>query len=274
LGKISTSLKIIRKILRNPEILGGILDEEEIWTRRGFERGLPTVDRLDLSPDFNIDVNPHSFLYGTSLIDIALLKVLAKRYEKCRYFEIGTWRGESVVNVAEVAGECITVDLPVDELLERGIPRQYIESMGFFSASHPRIKHIHQNSKSLDIPSLGKFDLIFIDGDHTCEGVRNDTEVAFQLLRNPKSIIVWHDYGNGPEATCWSLLAGIIDGSPTSELSKIYHVSNTMCAAYLPDTYTTSFPPLYQKPNKIFKVRIDAERIKGRSEDGAMSSYE
>jgi hypothetical protein len=42
-------------------------------------------------------------------------------------------------------------------------------------------------------PLAKKFDFIFIDGDHSYEGVENDTLKAFKLLK-PGGVIMWHDY--------------------------------------------------------------------------------
>src|SRR5438552_3056351 len=74
--------------------------------------GLNTIDLLDLFPDFEEEVAPYTYLEGGSTaIDLALLKALAKTFQQCCYFEIGAWRGESVANVASVAKECISLSL-------------------------------------------------------------------------------------------------------------------------------------------------------------------
>ena len=39
------------------------------------------------------------------------------------------------------------------------------------------------------------YDLIFIDADHSYEGVRRDTELALPLVA-PTGYVVWHDYAN------------------------------------------------------------------------------
>ena len=36
-------------------------------------------------------------------------------------------------------------------------------------------------------------DLIFIDGGHTYELIKNDSELAFQMI-SKNGIIFWHDY--------------------------------------------------------------------------------
>lgn len=57
---------------------------------------------------------------------------------------------------------------------------------------------IQRNSRTLDYGMFVNPALVFIDGDHSYEGVKEDTELALEGLRNSKSeppkIIVWHDW--------------------------------------------------------------------------------
>ena len=41
--------------------------------------------------------------------------------------------------------------------------------------------------------SVGLFDAVFIDGDHSQKAVEHDTEMARKIVR-PGGIIIWHDY--------------------------------------------------------------------------------
>jgi predicted O-methyltransferase YrrM len=57
-----------------------------------------------------------------------------------------------------------------------------------------RIRQLYGDSKTLDYtPYVGKVDFVFIDADHTYDGVKSDTGKAFELLR-PGGVIVWDDY--------------------------------------------------------------------------------
>jgi hypothetical protein len=57
-----------------------------------------------------------------------------------------------------------------------------------------RIKQILKTAPELarTHPGFG-VDMVFIDGDHSYEGIKTDTETALRL--NPK-VIAWHDYSN------------------------------------------------------------------------------
>jgi hypothetical protein len=39
-------------------------------------------------------------------------------------------------------------------------------------------------------------DVVFVDGAHSAEYVRNDTDVALRLLKPTGGLILWHDYGS------------------------------------------------------------------------------
>ena len=159
--------RVLRSLSADPSNIWRIIDVEGEWRNRvigqhDLENGLPEIDLLDLVGDFRETVEPFTFLEGTSSpIDIGLLKALARRYSDCRYLEIGTWRGESVANVADVAKECVTVNLSEEQMRERSLPT--VKQV--FLRGLSNITRIEQDSKLLDFSSLGKFDLVFIDGD-------------------------------------------------------------------------------------------------------------
>jgi hypothetical protein len=224
---------------------------------------LPTIDWLDLFADFEETVEPYSFLEGGSLpSDLALLKGLARRRKVRTYFEIGTWRGESVANVATIAEECVSVRLSNDEMRRNGQSQQFIRAHGFFSNNLKNVTQVCENSRSLDYsPFAGNFDLVFIDGDHTYKGIRADTTNAFRLLRNDASIIVWHYYGFSTETVHWSVLAAILDGSPVGARAHLYHVSNTKCAIYIRENLNARSIEYPAIPNKVFTVKLTATKV-------------
>lgn len=224
---------------------------------------LPTIDLSDFMGVNDVMINPYSFLDGTSLItDIVLLKSLARNYENCNYLEIGSWRGESISNVATVAKKCTSVTLSDEEMRKMNFGEKFIEVHGIYSKNIENITTHYANSLTFDFNSLGeKFDLIFVDGDHTYDGVLSDTKKIFPLLKDKNSTIVWHDYGYSAETVRPSVLKAILDAIPTEKHKHLYHVSNTMSAIYCENiefkTYITAFPT---KPINNFKLQISIER--------------
>jgi hypothetical protein len=227
-------------------------------------KGLPTIDLLELFPNLDETVENYTFLEGTSRItDIVILKLLAKRFEKTRYLEFGTWRGESISNVATVAEECYSVSFSEKEMRDFGFEESAIKVGSFFSKNIPNVKHIAHNSQTYDFSKLEKqFDLVFVDADHKYEGVKIDTASAFKLLKNERSILVWHDIGKGlEELNNWEVLAGILDGAPDDEHRKnIYRISNSLCAIYINEKYKSSYPEHFV-PTKTFSVHLKAQKI-------------
>lgn len=263
MSKISKTFRAISLILRNPWLLNKVLDEDEFWRKKvekqfGFSQGLPVVRAEDIFGDFTETVEPFAFLDGGSLpTDLALLKKLARRVKDCSYFEIGTWRGESVANVAKVADDCYTLNLTGDEMKKMGLDQRYIDLHGFFSKKMPNITHIEANTLSFDFQSLSrKFDLVFIDGDHHYKMVKNDTEKVFSHLVHEKTTVVWHDYARNPETVRYEVLAGLLEGSPVNTHKHIFHIAHTLCAVYLPGYEGGQIlnPPV--KPAGAFKIDI------------------
>jgi len=241
MSRLSKSIKALSLIIRNPWLLNKILDDDRNWkrfTREKFERenGLPVLHPVDLFGDFNETVEPFAYLDGGSLpTDLALLKKLARGIPHCKYFEIGTWRGESVANVASVAESCFTLNLSENEMKTMGLNQRYIDLHGYYSADIPHVTHLEGNTLSFDFNALNqKFDLIFIDGDHHFEMVKNDTQKVFQHLVHEKSIVVWHDYARNPETIRYEVLAGILEGSPVKVRPHLFHIAHTLCAVYIP----------------------------------------
>jgi len=266
MNKLRKALKAIGLILMKPVLLNKVLSEPDIWedymkSNYSLEYGLPLVDMEQVLGDNQYEVGPITFLDGGSLpTDMALLRGLGKTIKDCNYFEIGTWRGESAANMAQVASKCYTLNLSVDELRKMGVRNKYIYLLGYFSNSLDNVVHLHGHSKTFDFSSLDlKFDLIYIDGDHHYEQVKHDTEQVFKYLVHENSIVVWHDYATHPEKIRHEVFAGIMDGTPKEFHSYLYHVSQTKCAIYIKKRFETKKldPPV--EPDEYYKLTMNRE---------------
>lgn len=254
-------------IIKNPWLLNKVLDDQGHWEKfvgknHQLLKGLPVLHLFSEDGHFEEKVYPYASLDGSSLpTDLALLKTLARRFKNCSYFEIGTWRGESVANVAPVARECYSLNLSAAQMSKLGMSREYIDLHRHFSSHLSNVTHLEGDSREFDFASLNKkFDLVFIDGDHHYELVKNDTENVFRHLVHDRTIVVWHDYAYNPEHIRFEVLAGILDGCPAEFHSRIYHVAHTLCAVYLheaPDSVPFVSP---QKPKGAFEVHLNWKR--------------
>ncbi len=266
--KIKKSFRAIGAVLRNPWLLNNVLADDGLWENylrkcECPENGLPVVELDTLFPDFTETLEVFAFLDGGSLpTDIALLKLLAKKIPACRYFEIGTWRGESVVNVADVATQCFTLNLSEKEMLEKGMTEEYANLHGFFSKNKKNITHLEGNSLTFDFAGLHqKFDLIFIDGDHHFASVKKDTENIFAHLVHEKSVVVWHDYAYHPEKMRPEVFAAIWEGTPPEKRKHLVHVANTLCAVFLPEPVKTHSLVSPATPRVKFKITLKSQKV-------------
>lgn len=266
--KLKKTFSAIKEIIRNPYVLNYILDENNTWQRKVNEKyklpsGLPQIQPTDLFPDFSEKLHSISFLGGVSLAtDLSLLKWFCRKFENASYFEIGTWRGESVANVADVAAECYTLRLSKRELMDRGFPEKYADAHAFFSKKLPNVTHLEGDSLNFDYAGLNKkFDVIFIDGNHHYEYVKADTENVWKHLVHENSIIVWHDYAFNPENVRFEVMQGILDGIPKEFHPNIYHVANTQCAVFVKGNFKPKTLKLYQNPKLVFEVELKSKSI-------------
>lgn len=265
--KITKLIKALKLIAGQPSLLNLVIDNDQVWQKHvekkyAMNQGLPVVSLETLFPGFKAEIPTFAFLDGGSLpTDIALLMKLAETFRDCSYFEIGTWRGESVVNVAEMAGECFTLNLSDEEMRAAGQSEDYINLTGFFSKAKKNITHLRGNSGNYDFAGLNKkFDLIFIDGDHHYEWVRNDTEKVFAHLVHENSVVVWHDYARNPETVRYEVLAGILDGLNPSLHQNLFHAGNTLSAVYMNKSMPSHVLKSPARPDHYFSVTIKSKK--------------
>ena len=134
-----------------------------------------------------------------------LLEILARIKPRC-ILEIGTARGGTLFSWTRVASDdalIISVDLPGGPF-GGGYPILKGLTYKFFARGNQKIVLIRGDSH--DIKTLEKvkkilgdkkLDFLFIDGDHSYEGVKRDFEMYAPLVREG-GIIAFHDIVPGP----------------------------------------------------------------------------
>lgn len=108
--------------------------------------------------------------------------------------EIGSYCGRSTICLAQTA---LSVDA-VDPFDGRATPEpgttlaEFIHNITAYGVAEK--VHLHNGTSDEIGPTLeAKYDLVFIDGDHSYLNVRNDIEWALRLLK-PDGHIAFHDY--------------------------------------------------------------------------------
>jgi hypothetical protein len=263
MSKIGKAIKAFGLIFKQPSLLNLVLDHEENYKKEvvakyNLDKGLKRIPFGEFLKETDT-IEPFTFLEGGSLpTDYLLLTAMSKKLNKPVCFEIGTWRGESALNMARYASHVNTLNLSREEIKQMGFDSAYADLQGSMCKDHPGITQLWGNSYTFDFsPYKKKNDLVFVDGDHHYKSVVNDTKIAFDLLKDDKSVIVWHDYGNGTETVRWEVLLGILDGTPVEKRKHLYAVNNTLCAVYYPypvESFTAVYP---QTPSSIYKVKIE-----------------
>ncbi len=263
MNKISKALKAVVEIIKNPRLLNNVLNTPEVWDeyvkkRFNLSNGLSVVKIGDLFDNEEEIIYPYSFSDGGSLpTDLILLKKAAKSFDACKYFEIGTWRGESVVNVADIAEKCYTLNLSDSEMRELNFNENYIKQIGCYIKNTKNIICLKGNSLNFNYKKYkNKFDLVFIDGEHHYDYVLSDTKNVFKYLIHSNSIVIWHDYAYTPERVRNQVLAAILDGTPKEIHNKIYHPEGTISAIFINKKIKGNILDKYKQPENIYKIKL------------------
>lgn len=126
-------------------------------------------------------------------VDLLYVCAVAAHRKAKSIFEFGTYQGRTTYHLALANNDVhvTTLDMP---------PKPdwaYAKYNGIYfrdTEQASRISQLFQDSRDLDTtPHREKYDFVFVDADHTYEGVKNDTLKAFEMLK-PGGAIMWHDY--------------------------------------------------------------------------------
>jgi predicted O-methyltransferase YrrM len=207
MSKILSSISRISKVAcRNPKDLFHIFGVADSAARQisdpdGDTRMFPKVDFssiLDESCRFTFEIF-RGVGASITLTEAAALAALIKLSNAKRVFEFGTYKGVSTTQIAlnlPEDGVVYTLDLPDDHPVYLEYTQLASESgmkMLVPADQMHKVKFLKADSAQFDTsPYRQTMDLVFVDGYHSYEYVKNDTEKAFEMLR-PGGIIAWHD---------------------------------------------------------------------------------
>ncbi len=135
---------------------------------------------------------------------IVLMEILQKRKPKY-VLEIGTAGGGSLFMLSQVIEDdaiLISIDLPHGQF-GGGYPENRITLYNSFAKTSQKIILIRKDSHSLEslksvkmILKENNLDFLFIDGDHSYEGVKKDFELYAPLVKK-NGLIAFHDIVQG-----------------------------------------------------------------------------
>jgi len=133
--------------------------------------------------------------------EITALLDIVRDLKPCVVLEIGTAKGGTLFLLTRVVPDgarLVSVDLP-GGLLGGGYPESMLKLMSAFAVGNQEIRFIRSDSHAGETRKMVEeacghrpVDFLFIDGDHSYEGVKKDYEMYSSLVRNG-GIIAFHD---------------------------------------------------------------------------------
>lgn len=261
--KIAKLIYFVQELLQQPSLVNEVTNSKIVRKKQFYRKNpgvelLPQVSLWDFADKDEFEIPNYTFLGGGSLpTDMALLRAACEKFDSCRYFEIGTWRGESAINVVDLTSICHTLNLSEEEMRAMGLEESYIQLQGILSKVNEDIVHLYGNSAHFDFAGLNqKYDVIFIDGSHFYEDVLSDTKKVFAHLVHENSIVIWHDYAYSPEEVRYEVYQAIWDALEPEYRKNLYHVANTLSAVFFRGNLPTKkFEPLVN-PQHFFQVKL------------------
>lgn len=122
-------------------------------------------------------------------------------------FEIGTYDGRTTMamslNLAKDDSHVFTLNLPPDtsdvkfdtSAVDVQLAKKVTSGERFLgTAQQSKITQLWGDSATFDFsPYYNSIDFVFIDGAHSEQYVKNDTQKALQLIKRSGGVIAWHD---------------------------------------------------------------------------------
>jgi predicted O-methyltransferase YrrM len=172
---------------------------------------VPTLDSWDLVRAFPVDGKIE--LYGanwtvgcTIPLERFLMGMLLRYFQPRLIVEIGTYRGAStrlILDNCTEAARVFTIDLPPNaaiEAVQAATDEALIKHrvVGADFVNHPRKSQATQIFGDTFDPKTWQqipngIQFAFIDGSHSYNAVRNDTEKLWPKLASD-AVVIWHDY--------------------------------------------------------------------------------
>ena len=157
-------------------------------------------DFVSLSFDFSFGgqtIKPHQ-----NKMEVSILLHFLKSIDPCTVLEIGTSEGGTLFLLSQILSKnakIISVDLPKGAGGGELYPDWKKSLYKSFISENQQIFLLRENSHALttfekiqNIIQTQKIDFLFIDGDHSYEGVKKDFELYFPLVAE-NGIIAFHD---------------------------------------------------------------------------------
>lgn len=220
----------------------------DTWTiaKRFGAMGIENIEFRDIPFLYDARVEGYIDDHQRSII-AALVGALGAQ----TFFEIGTSLGRTAWTVAHHNPELQiwTLDVAPAESVDHTALELGADDRAYFrppdrcgeafkgTAESGRITQLWGDSATFDYaPYAGRMDFVYVDGAHSYDYVRSDSQRALELL-SPRGTIVWDDYVTGPGVYQYLGELAPSLGEP------IYHLIDTRMAIYSRQQFVTRRPP-------------------------------
>ncbi|MHC4814494.1 MAG: class I SAM-dependent methyltransferase [Planctomycetota bacterium] len=148
---------------------------------------------------------------NVTLYELLVISAIVSRRQPRVLLEIGTFDGNTTLQMAHNSpadARVYTLDLPPDKKAQAALDpqdatyigdRQKLQRKYAGSPVGHKVIQCLGDSATFDFHSIlehGRPQLAFIDGSHSYDYVRNDTEKVLEILA-PGGVVLWHDYVPG-----------------------------------------------------------------------------
>ena len=166
---------------------------------------------------------------STQIEDLRVIVALCRYYKSEKFLELGVRYGHSAKFILEQCPcieKYIGVDVPFSFVPEKESQKPEIPlQTGIMATFDKRFQSTVLENGTKDLENNNcfghLFDFIFIDADHSLNGITRDTTVAKRMIKK-SGVILWHDYGSEKDVT------GFLDNL-SREDDGITHVEDTLC---------------------------------------------
>lgn len=173
---------------------------------------------------------------STQMYDLRVLRALINHFRCNNVLELGVRYGHTakfLLDYCYSIKKYVGVDVPysfqaLTDQQQDEVPMQ----TGIIASFNERFEAVTLENGTKDIEDNidileCKFDLIFIDADHSLTGVVRDTGIALKLIEKD-GIIVWHDYVTEEGVKAF------LDGYSQKD-DRVFYVEDSWCCVRFPD---------------------------------------
>lgn len=177
---------------------------------------------------------------GSQILDYMFLKQIAIKSGSREYLEIGTYIGESINILTDCCEKLYSVTLPIESARkfydEQFKMKNYVGRL----VNDEKVTTYYTDSRQFDFSKHSEtVDLYFIDGDHSYEGVYNDTKNVF-MNKKEDAIVVWHDF-KYTDTKYKAMVINAVYDALGDEFDNVYVTDNNACGIYIPPNRINEF---------------------------------